>query len=136
MIDASLPVQKAIRARLIADATVNALVAGRIYDAVPTAAAKPYLSFGPFDVLPEPADCSQGADITLQIDGWAAGPDTVEIKRIGAAVAASLQWAELALDEGQRLVIMSIETVRYLRDPDGITAHAAVTVRAQTEPLT
>ena len=73
---------------------------------------------------------------SVQLDGWAKGPDTVEVKRIGAAIAKSLQWAELPLDEGQRLVIMKIETVRYLRDPDGITTHAIVTVRAQTEPLT
>ena len=132
MIDASLPVQKAIRTKLAADVTE---VAGRIYDAVPVSAVKPYLSFGPFDVLPEAADCSQGADITLQIDGWATGPDTVAAKRLGAAVAKALHFAELPLDEGQRLVILSIETVRHLRDPDGITAHTVVTVRAQTEPL-
>jgi hypothetical protein len=133
--DASLPVQKAIRARMLADPVVNGLVAGRIYDGVPTNAAKPYLSFGPFQMIPEQAACSQGGDIFVTLDGWAKGPDTVEAKRLGAAVAASLQWAEMPLDDGQRLVIMSVEQVQYLRDPDGITAHASITVRAQTEPI-
>ena len=135
MIDASLPVQKAIRARLIADAAVNGLVAGRIYDGVPLNATKPYLSFGPFQVLPEDADCSDGVSIFVTLDGWTAGPDSVVTKRLGAAVAASLAWAEMTLDEGQRLVICSIEQLNYLREPDGLTGHAVVTVRAQTEPI-
>ena len=135
MIDASLPVQKAIRARLIADAAVNAIVAGRIYDAVPANAVKPYLSFGTFQVLPEAGDCLEGVSIFITLDGWAPGPDSVTTKRLGAAVAQSLQWAEMQLDEGQRLVICSVEQTNYLREPDGLTGHAVVTVRAQTEPL-
>jgi len=132
--DSSLPLQKAIVARLKADATVSAMINGRIYDAVPVSAAKPYVSFGAFQVLPEEADCSEGVSVVIQLDGWAAGPDTVEVKRLGAAIARSLRWAEMPLDEDQRLVIMNIEEVSYLRDPDGITTHAIVTVRAQTEP--
>jgi hypothetical protein len=129
--DSSLPLQKAIVARLKADVE---MIDGRVYDAVPVSATKPYVSFGSFQVLPEEADCSEGVSVTIQLDGWAAGPDTVEVKRLGAAIARSLQWAELPLDEDQRLVIMNIIDVSYLRDPDGITTHAIVTVRAQTEP--
>jgi hypothetical protein len=97
-------------------------------------AAKPYVSFGPFQVLPEEADCSEGVTVIIQLDGWAKGPDTVEVKRLGAAIAKSLQWAEMPLDEDQRLVIMAVEALQYLRDPDGITTHAIVTVRGMTEP--
>jgi hypothetical protein len=135
MIDASLPVQRAIRDRLIADATVNGLVVGQIFDGVPLKAVKPYLSFGPSDMLPDVADCLEGGEITLQIDGWAQGPDTVQAKRLGAAVSRSLHWAEMPLDEEQRLLVMQVEQVQYLRDPDGITAHAVITVRALTEPI-
>ena len=132
--DSSLPLQKAIVARLRADAGVSAIIVDRVYDAVPTAAVMPYVSFGSFQVLPEQADCSEGVGVVIQLDGWAKGPDTVEVKRLGAAIANSLQWAEMSLDEGQRLVIMSVEALQYMRDPDGITAHAIVTVRGQTEP--
>ena len=132
--DSSLPLQKAIVARLRADAGVSAIIVDRVYDAVPTAAVMPYVSFGSFQVLPEQADCAEGVGVVIQLDGWAKGPDTVEVKRLGAAIANSLQWAEMSLDEGQRLVIMSVEALQYMRDPDGITAHAIVTVRGQTEP--
>lgn len=133
--DSSLELQKAIVAALKADTAVNAIVAGRIYDAVPTNAQKPYVSFGPFDMLPETGDCLEGCAVAIQLDGWAAGPDTVQIKRLGAAIAAALDAAPLVLDAPQRLVDLSIERTTYLRDPDGLTAHAAVTVRAATEPI-
>jgi len=132
--DSSLALQKAIIDRLTADPGVSAIVANRVYDGVPSPVVKPYVSFGSFQVLPEEADCSEGVSVTIQLDGWAVGPKTVEVKRLGAAIARSLQWAEMPLDEDQRLVIMSVEQIQYMRDPDGLTAHAVVTVRGQTEP--
>ena len=133
--DSSLPLQKAVVAALKADAGVAALVNGRVYDSVPNNAVKPYVSMGPFQVLPEDADCSEGVAVIMQVDAWASGPDSVQVKRLGAAIAKVLHQAELALDEGQRLVLMAIETIQYLRDPDNITAHGVITVRSLTEPL-
>lgn len=133
--DSALELQKAIVAALKANAGVNAIIAGRVYDAVPMNAAKPYVSFGPFDMLPEDGDCIEGALMAIQLDAWAAGPDTVQVKRLGAAVAAALDEAALTLDAPQRLVDLTLERTQYLRDPDGITAHAALTFRAATEPI-
>lgn len=133
--DPSLALQKALVARLKADADVAALVNGRIYDSVPANATKPYLSFGPFQVLPERGDCLDGAEVVITLDGWAAGPDSVTVKRVGAAVAAALDEAAIALEAPQRLVEMLVEPISYLRDPDGITGHAVITVRAMCEPL-
>jgi Protein of unknown function (DUF3168) len=132
--DPSLQLQKALVARLKADAGLTALIDGRIYDAVPINAIKPYLSFGPFEVLPERGDCIDGAEVVITLDGWAAGPDTVQVKRLGAAVAIALDEATFTLDMPQRLVEMLVEPIRYLRDPDNITAHAVITVRAMCEP--
>jgi hypothetical protein len=132
--DPSLQLQKAIVARLKTDAGVDAIVAGRIYDAVPPNAAKPYLSFGPFQLLPEHGDCLDGGEAFVTLDGWANGPDSVAIKTLGTAVAKSLDLAPITLEDPQRLVEMSIEQIQYLRDPDGITAHAVITVHAWTEP--
>lgn len=133
--DPSLALQKAIVARLKADSAVNALIAGRIYDAVPQNATKPYVSFGPFDLLPEHADCLDGGDLTITLDAWSAGPDSVLLKRVGAAVVAALDEAALALDDNQRLVQLTILRTLYMRDPDGITGHAVITARALAEPI-
>jgi Protein of unknown function (DUF3168) len=132
--DPSLQLQKAIVAKLKADPGVTAIIAGRVYDAIPNAAVKPYVSFGLFQLLPEHGDCLNGGEAIVTLDGWAAGPDTVQIKQLGTAVAKALDEAELALDAPQRLVEMTIEQTQYMRDPDGITAHAVITVHTWTEP--
>ena len=132
--DPSLQLQKAIVARLKSDAGVDAIIAGRIYDHVPNPATKPYVSFGPFQLLPEHGDCLDGGEAFVTLDGWANGPDSVAIKQLGTAVAKALDLAPIVLEAPQRLVEMSIEQIQYLRDPDGITAHAVITVHAFTEP--
>src|SRR5262245_61331749 len=121
-IDPSLPLQKALVARLTADPGVNGIVGNRVYDAVPTNPTKPYVSFGPFQLLPEHGDCLDGGETIIQVDGWANGPDSVEVKRLGAALALALDEASVTLDNN-RLVSMEIEQSQYLREPDGITAH-------------
>lgn len=114
---------------------MSAIVAGRVYDNVEAGAIKPYISIGPFQVIPEAADCSEGAEIFVTLDGWdASGGKTETIKRLGAAIGA-LHGAALTLTEGQRLVLLELSAINYLKDPDNITTHAAVTLRALTEPL-
>ena len=132
--DPSLELQKAIVAALKADAAVTAIINGRIYDAVPGGAAKPYVSFGPFQLLPEHGDCLDGGEAFVTLDAWAAGPDTVQVKQLGTAIARALDMAPIVLDAPQRLVEMSVEQTQYMRDPDGITAHGVITVHAWTEP--
>lgn len=134
--DPSLALQKGSLSLLKAGAT-GALVGGRIYDGVPPNAAKPYVSFGPFQLLPEHGDCLDGGEAIMTLDAWSIVPgtsSTVEVKSIGAAIAKDLDRATLVLD-GQRLVELSIEQIQYMRDPDGITAHGIVTVHAWTEPV-
>ena len=131
--DPSLQLQRALVAVLKADAGVNAIIAGRIYDAVPGGAVKPYLSFGPFQMLPEHGSCLDGGEAFVTLDGWAAGPDTVQVKQLGAAVAKALDLAPIVLDAPPRLVEMTVEQTQYMRDPDGITAHAVITVHALTD---
>jgi hypothetical protein len=133
-VDPSLELQKAIVAALKADAAVTAIINGRIYDAVPGGATKPYVSFGPFQLLPEHGDCLDGGEAFVTLDAWAAGPDTVQVKQLGTAIARALDLAPIVLDAPQRLVEMSVEQTQYMRDPDGITAHGVITVHAFTEP--
>lgn len=128
--DASLPLQKAVLTAL-----KSANIAGqRIYDAVPSSPVFPYVSFGPVDVLTEEADEYEGSDATLQIDAWSRATGSVEVKQLGRAIRGALHGASLPLDENQRLVALTVSSVRYMNDPDGLTSHAIVSVRARTEP--
>ena len=132
--DPSLELQKAIVAALKADAGVSAICNGRIYDTVPPAPVMPYVSFGPFQLIAEHGTCLNGGEAIIQLDGWSTENGTVEAKRLGAAVAKALDDAELVLDAPQLLLELTVEQIQYLRDPDGITAHAVITVHALTEP--
>lgn len=132
--DATLPLQAAIITALKGAAAVTALVpSASIYDTPPASAAKPYIAMGPIQVLRERADEYDGADHYIQIDAWAPGPNSKEIKQIGAAIVATIDDAALSLS-GHRLIGIDIEQLNYLSDPDGITKHAALTFRARTEP--
>jgi hypothetical protein len=135
-VDPSLALQKGSLNILKAGAT-GALVGGRIYDGVDPKATKPYISFGPFQLLPEHGDCLYGGEAFMTLDVWSvisgSNGSTVEAKQIGAAIAADLDRATLTID-GQRLIELSIEQIQYMRDPDGITAHGVIIVHAFTEP--
>ena len=133
-VDPSLPLQKVLIDRMITDPGLFVLVEGRVFDAVPTAVAKPYISLGPFQCLPEHGDCLDGGETFIQVDAWALGPRTVAIKQVGAAIAQCLDEAEFTLD-GNRLVSIEIEQIQYLREQDGITVHGVVSLRVLTDPI-
>jgi hypothetical protein len=138
--DATLPLQIAIMVRCAADDGVKELIGDRagpsgirFYDAVPADAAKPYVSFGPDQLLTEPADEYQGADIVLQLDAWSAGPGRVEVKKLIAALWAALDDAPIVI-AGHRLIALDVEQTRILPEPDGTAWHGVLILRARTEP--
>lgn len=127
MIDPSDALHKALVARLNTTGF-------RVYDAPPEGAVLPYITLGQPQVLPDRNGCEPGARVAYPIDGWAVGPQSVEIKRLGAAIIAALHEHELVL-EGHRTVLCELEQLNYLNDPDGITKHAAAVFQIVTEPV-
>jgi len=130
----SLELQKAIVARLKADAGVTAIVGQRIYDSVPTNATFPYIAIGPDQTLPSRADCYDGSVVVFQVDGWSRAVGLVEAKRISEAVREALSDAPLTLT-GYRLIDLAFEESRVFRESDVLTSHAAISFRALTEPV-
>jgi hypothetical protein len=133
MSEPSLPLQDAIVAALKNAAGVAALVSARIYDQVPPNPTFPYLSLGDVQVLPDKADCIDGVEIFPQIDAWSRTVGYTEVKSIGAAIIAALDDVSLIVS-GHTVVVFEIESVHYLRDPDGLTRHAALTFRGLLQP--
>ncbi len=133
MSDPSLPLQAAIVARLKEFSALTSLVGNRVYDAVPTNAAKPYINLDQPQVLPDKASCLDGAEVSYPVHGWSNGPASVEIKRLGAAVVAALDEHDLVVN-GHRVVVLELEQLQYLDDPDGITKHFIAIFRVLTEP--
>ena len=133
MSDPSLELQASVVAALKTSGALPAGVGGRVYDRVPEAAAFPYVSLGPCQVLPDKAGCIDGAEVMLQIDAWSRAVGFPEVKGIAKAIVAKLDDQPLSIEDHDVVVFEHQET-RYLRDPDGLTQHAALTFRAVTTP--
>ncbi len=126
MADPSLELQGAIVARLKNTAAVAALVGQKIYDPVPPSATFPYVSLGPDDLVSDDADCITGFEITVQIDAWSRQPGFKEVKQISDAVRESLHDYDFTLSVNAAVLFVHRIT-RNMRDPDGLTNHAAMT---------
>jgi len=133
---------RAVRAALMADSKIAALVGSRVYDRVPERqdggadVATPYISFGPSDELPADTDCIDGVEITFQVDVWSSGDDeaysSAECRTISERVRRVLHDAELTL-ETNALASLTLALKRILRDPDGAGHHGVVQFTAVVE---
>lgn len=132
----------AVKAALLADATIASLVGGRVFDRPPERqdgsadVATPYISFGSTDEVPADVDCIDGVEITIQVDVWSSGNDlaysSAECRTISERVRRVLHDAELVL-ETNALASLNYTLKRILRDPDGVTHHGVVQFTAVVE---
>lgn len=133
MIDPQLPLQAAIVAVVKADAELNGLIGGRIFDRVPVNADGipqgpfPYLSFGSADTTDQDASCVGPSDCYIDINGWSREVGYPEVKRIGARAAALLN-AKLAV-AGFEVVTHRVDRLSYQREQDGLTSRALLRLR-------
>lgn len=142
MTSPTLELQGEIVTALKANPGVAALVGARVYDIVPseedrvskTGAAFPYISLGPTDEVSDDTDCTDGFEITLQIDCWSRKQGFPEARQIADAVRQALK-PELTLTDNALVYLQHI-TTRTFRDPDGLTSHAALTFEAFAEQPT
>ncbi|MGU3494214.1 DUF3168 domain-containing protein [Xanthobacteraceae bacterium A53D] len=139
MTSPTLELQGALAVRLKADPSVSAIIGVRVYDAVPrqtngtvATAEFPYVSFGPFDLLRDDADCIDGSEITVQLDCWSRQPGFPQVHRLADAVVEAIEAADIELTDNAAVLIEHSST-RVFRDPDGITSHAVVTLTAVIE---
>lgn len=135
MSDPSYDLQVALVAALKADGALPDVVGKRVYDRVPPDASFPYLTLGPSQVLPDKAVCIDGVEVSVQIDAWSRTTSFGEVKTIGAAIVAALDDKPLAV-EGFNVTVFELAGAQYLRDPDGLTRHAAITFRGLLEAST
>jgi hypothetical protein len=133
MSDPSLEVQAAIVTALKATGALPTVVGQRVYDAAPANATFPYITLGDCQVLPDKADCIDGAEVFLQVDAWSRAVGYPEVKAIAKAVVVKLDEQPLAVS-GHNVIVFEHQSTQYLRDPDGLTRHAAITFRSLIQP--
>lgn len=133
MSDPSLEVQVAIVAALKSAGALPAVIGARVYDAPPASPTFPYITLGDCQVLPDKADCIDGAELFLQVDVWSRGVGYGEAKTIANAVVVKLDDQPLTV-AAHSVIVFEHQSTNYLRDPDGLTRHAAITFRSLVQP--
>lgn len=126
---ASLAVQTAIRARLVATSAVTALVPSAAIDDANSPPARDVSI-----VLGEDQEVDEGQSIardvlrvysTLHI--WKKEPGLAGAKAIAGAIRDSIDEGRLTIT-GWHCSDCHVASTRFLRDPDGKTAHGIVTI--------
>lgn len=130
----ALALQKAIRGRLTAFPAVTALVSpANVVDRHGAPSAFPAIVLGEDqEVDAEVSFERRHVTVYATLHVWDRSPTSVTVKAIAEAIRKAVHGADLALD-GARLLDLKHAGSRYLRDPDGKTAHAVVTIEALIE---
>ena len=128
---ADLALQKAVRARLIATSAVTALVpAASILDRHARPAPDPSIIIGEGMATDENRLARNVQRVYLDLHIWKKEPSTAGVKAIAGAVRTALKSFRLEDLDGYQIGDCYVSSARYLRDPDGETSHAVVTVEA------
>lgn len=130
MPNVSYAIQKAIRARLIGTAAVTSLVpADSILDRNERPAPDPSIILGEDQVVDPGTVIDRSLSrvhSTLHI--WKKEGGLAGVKAIASAVRDAIRQNRLALEAGLQCIDCHVSDTRFLRDPDGVTAHGVATV--------
>jgi len=130
----SVALQGALYNALSSHAGLAALVGDRIYDGPPSEVTSPYITFGPSDDVEDDEQCITAEEHFVQLDVWSEsngrkGP----AKRIIEQVKDALHRRTVEIDAPYEIVQIEVRGSRVTIDPDGITAHGTIDVRALVE---
>lgn len=133
MADFSLPLQAGLRAALVADANVTALVGQRIYDEPPEGVVFPYIRFGDFEPTSEDTDTTEGAFVNFGIEVHSRpGAGRVECASITETVREALHRQEEAVSVAGLVELIWL-THAVTRASDGASYVGTLAFRALIE---
>lgn len=126
----SYAVQKALRNRLIGVAAVTSLVpASSILDRNERPAPDPSIIIGEDQVIDDGDMIDRSVSrIVSTLHVWKKESGLSGVKAIAAAVRDAIRQGRLGLEAGVGCIDCRVSDTRFLRDPDGETAHGVVTI--------
>lgn len=126
-----LALHKALLARLTGTAAVTDLVpAGNILDRNGRPIPNPAIIFGEDQSLEGDDIARSNREIISTIHVWAEGTGLVAAKQIAGAVRSAIHSGRLTMAPGFHCGDCRVSSMRFLRDPDGVTGHGIVTVES------
>lgn len=131
MSDPSLELQDAIIGALRGN--IGNAVGDKVFDEPPVNPLFPYVTLGACQIIPDKASCIDGAIAYPSVDVWSQDSGFTEAKTIAKAILALLDDQPLTV-AGFNVVVFEFASVNYLRDPDGLTRHAAISFHGILTP--
>ena len=102
-----------------------------VYDRATESAAYPYATLGASYWTDDSVECIEAREITLQIDVWHSQSSKGAAEDLTDDVATALRgWADT---DALTMHPMRVTLVRVVDDPDGLSVHGIVIVRAMVE---
>lgn len=134
---AELALQKAIRNRLVATASVLEVVpAGNILDRNERPNPRPSIVIGEGQSVDEGDSIARTLTrIYMDLHVWVEEPSTETSKRIAGAIRKAVQTGKFPVSDGYHFADCRVRGSRFLRDPDGQTSHAIVTIDALVQEV-
>lgn len=134
----ALAVQKALRARLVDTPAVTALVpATGILDRNQRPAPSPSIVLGEAQVLDEGESIARKRlRVVHTAHVWKKEPSLAGVNEIAGAMRAAVASDRLDLSPGWHCIDAYVSDIRLLRDPDGETSHAVVTIEVPAVEVT
>ncbi len=131
-----LAIQKAVRMRLVSTPGVVALVpAANVLDRHGRPNPDPSIILGEGLSIDDGDSIARDRTrVVMDLHVWKGEPSTAGVKAIAGAIRAALR-PRLALDAGFHCGYCHVIRTRFLRDPDGETSHAVVTVEALVQEV-
>lgn len=131
----ALALQKGLRAALVANAGVTALVSTRVYDEPPQDVTFPYIRFLAINPRAFDTDTTEGAEVDISFECHSrSASGRVEAVQIAEAIQAALHRQETAVTViGHGLVEIIFEAYSVTRDSEGRGYTAVVSLQATLE---
>lgn len=135
MTEPSLPLQAAIRARLVATSAVTALVpAASILDRNARPVPFPSIIIGEGTTSPDDGLARHRHLAVADLHIWATEPGLVQAKTIAGAVRDALNDGPLSVT-GFHVADLRIASSRFLRDPDQLHSHGVLSLECRLAEL-
>lgn len=134
---AELALQKAVRNRLVATASVLEVVpAGNILDRNERPNPRPSIVIGEGQSVDEGESIARTLTrVYMDLHVWVEEPSTEISKRISGAIRKAVNGPRFQPVDGFHFADCRIRGSRFLRDPDGKTSHAVVTIDALVQEV-
>ena len=121
--------QKTIYAALSGDNNLTSVLGASVHDEVPQGSSYPIVQIGEDTALDYGVKGENGSEVTIMIHVWSRYTGSSEVKNIMDRVHTLLHDSSLSVT-GFNLVNMRFEFSDIIRDPDGVTRHGVMRLRA------